>query len=325
MADTALLTVAIPTFNRSAHVVPEVAALRAASLPAGIEVLVVDDASDDGTFDALAADVSGSGFRILRNETNLGYARNVLRLFEACETPYLLISSDDDHVETATLGPLLALLASETPSFVSSQLLDGGELRRGRGVVGPIEPRDVFAASSHAPGLVYKVADAASALAELTELLEQGDDAAWVYPQVVVASSLLGHGRGMWFDHACVTSGARLPSGIRDSTDERWDSLPSRWRQAQGFLSLYRRRLDTEPDPAVRSRFAAMLAEEEARLFGFLRFGLAAERPELLEVFDDGARRFTERRRPTFWARRFLRAPRATIVELRRRLDEARR
>jgi glycosyltransferase involved in cell wall biosynthesis len=89
-------------------------------VPEQAEVLVIDDASGDGTHAELARLCAGTAVRLLRNESNLGYAGNVLRLFEECRTPYLLVASDDDAVVTASLAPLARLLEERSPAFVST-------------------------------------------------------------------------------------------------------------------------------------------------------------------------------------------------------------
>jgi glycosyltransferase involved in cell wall biosynthesis len=314
------LTCGIPTYNRAESVLAQVRALRAATLPDWLEVVIIDDASQDGSFDALSEACAGSAIRVLRNGHNLGYAGNLLRLFEEARAPYLLVSSDDDRLMLEQLGPLVELLDERAPALVSPQFLIGGELVRGRARTGEIEPADCFAASAHAPGLVYRLSAAREGLDELRTLLAAASDAALIYPQVVLAGRMLLTGSGLWWDRPVVAVGEQLPSGLSDASGQRYATLGSRWRQAQGFVDLYTQRLAECSDPVARQRAAAMLSHEQSRLFAFLRFGLAAERADLLPAFDAGARRFAGRRKLSFWAGRLLRSPRSTVAALARGL-----
>jgi glycosyltransferase involved in cell wall biosynthesis len=319
MTDEARLSIGIPTFNRARSVLAQVNALREAELPPWLEIVIIDDASDDGTFELLAEACEGSSMRVVANASNLGYAGNLLRLFDECRAPYLLVSADDDRIMVDSLSALVELLEQRAPDLVSTQYLVDGTLARGRMVTGAIDPTDCFAASAHGPGLIYRRDAARAGIEELRSLLAASSDVALIYPQVVLASRLLQDGTGVWWDRPCVRPGDQLASGLRDAAGERYAGLGARWRQAQGFHDLFSARVADCTDPTSRRRAAAMLAHEEGRLFSFLRFGLAAERPDLLEAFDAGARRFANRRRASYWLGRALRAPRATSTEVMQR------
>jgi glycosyltransferase involved in cell wall biosynthesis len=314
------LTVGIPTYNRVRSVLVQARALAAAPLPEWLEVLIIDDASSDDTYGALVEVCEGSGIRVLRNQTNLGYGGNLLRLFEEATAPYLLVSADDDVLLLDQLAPLLELLERRSPALVSPQFLIGGELVRGQQLEGEIEPADCFAASAHAPGLVYRLSAARAGTDELRTLLTSSSDVARIYPQVVIASSLLLEGTGLWWDHPVVAVGEQLASGLTDTSGQRYGTLGSRWRQAEGFVDLYTARVAASTDADRQQRAAAMLSHERDRLFAFVRFGIESERPDLLDAFDAGARRFYGRRRVGFWATRLLRSPVATMRELTQRL-----
>ena len=77
----AKVTVILVTYN-SAHVVGD--ALR--SLPAGLPVILVDNASIDHTCEVAAAVLPHT--RIIRNQTNLGFARANNIALEHTDTPY---------------------------------------------------------------------------------------------------------------------------------------------------------------------------------------------------------------------------------------------
>lgn len=65
----------------------------------GYEVVVVDDASTDGTrtvLDGIASKPQGARLRVLRNEVNLGAARSRNRLIEAVDADYYFVMDADD-------------------------------------------------------------------------------------------------------------------------------------------------------------------------------------------------------------------------------------
>jgi glycosyltransferase involved in cell wall biosynthesis len=287
-----MLTVGIPTFERREIVCRRIADLIAAGVPEQVEVLVIDDASADDTHAELARVCADSGVRLLRNESNLGYAGNVLRLFEECRTPYLLVASNDDAVLGECLAPLTRLLEERSPAFVSTEFRFGEQLYRGGRGAGPVEPGELLAASSHAPGLAYGVEECREAVAAVGARLAGGSAAAHVYPQVMIlAHLLLGGRRCLWWDRCAVEGeqGPGEPTGIKDGTGAPYYELAPRWQQVKDLLDFI---AEERPSAAVPEAAAQMTAKVEEGLFWRLRSGIEHERPELLAAFDRSAAHF---------------------------------
>lgn len=113
------LTIGIPTFNRRDAVLERIQELFAKPLPSNVSVLVIDNHSTDGTFDALLeAQREFPELRVTQNSENLGYAGNLFRLFEEAETDYLLIDSDEDEVLIDKIVDFLEFLDNKKPSFL---------------------------------------------------------------------------------------------------------------------------------------------------------------------------------------------------------------
>ena len=82
--------IVIVTFNSQEHIGP----CLDSALRSGAEVVVVDNASSDGT----AAEVVRRGARLLANRANRGFAAAVNQGFEALPTPYVLLLNPDAEV-----------------------------------------------------------------------------------------------------------------------------------------------------------------------------------------------------------------------------------
>src|ERR1700712_221829 len=87
------LTIAIATYNGERYVRQAVASALATS-PA--RVIVFDDCSTDGT--AAVLESFGSSIEFVRQERNVGIARQYQGLLDACETPLALLLNQDDLV-----------------------------------------------------------------------------------------------------------------------------------------------------------------------------------------------------------------------------------
>ncbi|MBR2838603.1 MAG: glycosyltransferase [Kiritimatiellae bacterium] len=104
-----VLSVCVPTYNRGAWLASRVREWLAAA-PGGLEIVVSDNASSDGTADALAA-ISDPRFLLVRNESNAGAFENQLRAIEAAHGRYVMQLMDKDELVPAGAAEAVAVLA----------------------------------------------------------------------------------------------------------------------------------------------------------------------------------------------------------------------
>lgn len=134
-AERPLLTIAIPTFNRSRFLSLLLSVLepQLKSEP-DVEVLISDNASTDDTpHVAESFAKQGFAFRYLRNSTNVGPDWNFLQCYERAAGKYLWIMGDDDVIEPFGLRTVLSSLrAGEEYDLV---------FLRSRGFTGTYQPQ----------------------------------------------------------------------------------------------------------------------------------------------------------------------------------------
>jgi hypothetical protein len=311
------LTIGVPTYQRRETVVTTVSALLNNTLPADIEILVVDDGSTDGTADALDQLSAGPLLRVVRNDVNRGFVGAFARLFEECSSKYLFVTSDEDEVSVEHLGELLAVCTSSNPLIVSPQAIIDGRVFRGRATRRPIRPAEWRSASNYISGVTFHVAASRPLLDPITQKAPD-NGAAEVYPQVLLAADLLVQGEGLWLDLPLTVKREQLKSYISDKKHGTYDYLPGRWSQYQQFevhlSALAERTSDTGAEKARE-----MLASQASALYGTLREAIRQERPDLIPVFDAGARRAS---RPALLQQSLeaIRDPRRAIAAIRERI-----
>lgn len=101
-------TVAIPVFNQRAFIERAVRSALAQEVE-GLEVVVVDNRSEDGTWEALQP-FAQRGVRLHRNATNLGLFGNFNRCLELAGSPYLRLLCGDDALAAGCLRDELAIM-----------------------------------------------------------------------------------------------------------------------------------------------------------------------------------------------------------------------
>ena len=120
-SDRPILTIGIPTWNRKLElqeclelVLPQALAEE------GIEVMVCDNATDDGT-QAIVEDLVRRYpvLRYERNQTNIGADRNFVEVLRRASGRYVWILSDDDFITDGAVNQLLQIIKSNNPSYIS--------------------------------------------------------------------------------------------------------------------------------------------------------------------------------------------------------------
>jgi glycosyltransferase involved in cell wall biosynthesis len=94
-------TIAIPVFNRRDLVKKALESALAESID-GLEILVSDNRSDDGTWEALQC-FEDPRLRLVRNDTNLGLFGNFNRCLELARGDYLRFLCSDDRLVAGSL------------------------------------------------------------------------------------------------------------------------------------------------------------------------------------------------------------------------------
>jgi glycosyltransferase involved in cell wall biosynthesis len=116
-----ILTIAIPTYNRSRNLDQLLRALSVelASLEKDVEILVSDNASSDQTAEVTERfSTDHPKARIVRNSANIGAEANVVQCFEMSRGRYVWLMGDDDMPKSGTLRKIVALLEDQEPDLV---------------------------------------------------------------------------------------------------------------------------------------------------------------------------------------------------------------
>jgi GT2 family glycosyltransferase len=118
--------IVIVTYNSQA----EIGDCLSAATASGADVVIVDNASQDGTLAEIARSgvagrggVSGHGARVIANPTNRGFAAAVNQGFAALTTPYVLLLNPDAVLQTG-LEPLRAACKLPGAAGAGGLLLD---------------------------------------------------------------------------------------------------------------------------------------------------------------------------------------------------------
>src|SRR5258705_7168898 len=129
-----LLTIAVPTYNRSSFLDELLSCLFEQCMSdAQVELLVSDNASTDETSAIVTGYIDrGLQIRYLRNNSNIGADANFMQCFDKALGKYVWLIGDDDLVVPGAVGKIVSYLRAGEYSliYVNSYCFDGAPVPR---------------------------------------------------------------------------------------------------------------------------------------------------------------------------------------------------
>lgn len=119
-----LVSIALCTYNGERFLVQQLDSILAQDYE-HLEIIAVDDASSDGTWDILQ-DYSAREprMRVIRNESNLGHLRNFERALAHCSGDYIAPADQDDIWLPGKISRLLSIAPRHAAVYCDSLLID---------------------------------------------------------------------------------------------------------------------------------------------------------------------------------------------------------
>ena len=282
-----LITLCIPTFNRQDSVCSLINNLIHNQLNDYADILVIDDGSSDESFDKMQQFTSEKNIRILKNKTNLGFARNILRLSLESKTEYIAFCTDDEEVVSSGFKDLFKLLDEHSPDFLSTCFICPSNTREHKRI-SEIELVDAWKSSAHFPGLVFKKTAIDRVQEDLHFYLDSKNLSAIFFPQVFLVTMIKL--AGMKLMRAPVEISQQNPkyrpsSGQIDGQNRHYASLSTVIERHNGFSIFYNDFLLDQSYSASHAALRQLIKNHKNALYKMVESGIRFDDPELLAIF----------------------------------------
>lgn len=206
------LVLAIPSFNRPDSALRASQQLLSSPLPNEVTFLLADNGSNISSYSKVSNFILSKPSAVfLRFEENLGFGLNLLRLIEHVESDYVLLMSDEDHLNTTQLGELLDFLRERNPSLCILRDFDST-----RAISKRLRVKHLKGSSNYMSGIVINMNLVRSHIPIVKEMTVT-EEYASLYPQVILATILFAEGDSFLFARPEILSRERLETTIRSS------------------------------------------------------------------------------------------------------------
>ena len=280
------LTIGIPTFNRKEAAISCLKNLNNNFSFKEIDVLLIDNCSEDGTFEFLKKKYEDTPYRIIRNNKNLGFAGNTIQLIKECETDYLLWNPDEDKIIKENINELILFLNKYDPKLVCPQYYLEEKLYRGETSSREIMPEDIWNAVPHLPGIIFHVPSCKTFVNQFDQIKEDYPNAYNYYPQIFLLSKLMLKGKCFYWNKPISKQDLFIDdTHSLDESGVGYFGLSMRWKIHKEFVDFFEDLLIKESNHELVNQIYFV---QKNRLFQLIRQSIENERPDMLIDFDRG-------------------------------------
>ena len=119
-----LVSIAMCTYNGERFLREQIDSLVAQDYP-NLEIIIADDKSTDSTFQILEEyQQRHSNFRVLQNETNLGFVKNFEKVISLCSGEYISLCDQDDIWFPHKVSSLISEIGSASLIYSKLSMID---------------------------------------------------------------------------------------------------------------------------------------------------------------------------------------------------------
>jgi hypothetical protein len=279
-----ILTIGIPTFNRSAVLIKNIDYILSLDILDKIELLVIDNNSHDDTFNILCSKYQNK-FTFIKNESNIGFSKNTIKLFNCCKTKYLMWLSDEDFIYKENIYKLLDLLEQNDYYFLCPQFYLDKKLYRGKNKSAELSYGDLRSASSHLSGLVFNVIHIQDVLSEFDNISQKYSRLSQYYPQIFLLIKLVSLDISKCIFINFPVSYTKNP--VPDTHEN--DALGSKYSHNPQRLIMHQEMIDYYNSIITKNNFKVinkLLKIHRKHILTTIRWALEDENPELSKDFN---------------------------------------
>lgn len=279
-----LLTIAIPTYNRFNTIIKCLENIDKNQIFEKVDILISDNNSEDNTFDKLKKKYNNK-FYIYKNNSNIGFANNTIKLFELCTTKYLLWISDEEDLNFKNLDRLIDTLEKNDLIFLCTQYFKNNNLFRGKSKISIIKENEIWESASHLPGIIFNKYLCNDLIKNISELSKSYVILFKYYPQIFFLIHLMAidNKKCMYLNFdICYEKNFVEETHDLDLLGNHYSGVSVRW-QLHKELVAYLKFLIKNNDNVVLKK---ILTHQKKRILKTLRLAIEQENNELKKDFD---------------------------------------
>lgn len=292
-----LLSVGIPTYSRKKIVCKNVGHILSDDFlsECDINLIVSDNNSPDDTLNSLQKVLKNSKSRqqnlsrvkVNCNDENLGVFGNIFKLFELCESKYLLITADEEFLIKDSIPKLMHFLEMKNPTFLCPQMFNNGKLYRGSRETKLIPVSDWERAGFFASGLIFDVEKTRKIIDKFYHLLTANN--LYYVQNLLICELMVDSPNTQWYvDFPVCEKKFSAPTEISTNDTFQYWTVPGRWLGFLATENYFKARILGCRDIYYEALYHSFISDNRNQLYSFFIHAIAKTHPEVVKEFRSG-------------------------------------
>jgi len=280
-----LLTIGIPTYNRSDTINKCIETLTKLNLHEIVNILVIDNNSEDNTYQLLKNKFSGK-LLLYKNNTNIGFAKSTIEIFKKCNSKYLLWMSDEDSIKYDTFIEFLNFLKNKDYYFICSQFYINQRLIRGSLSSTRIKENSLWDAAAHMPGLVFETQETINFFNKNVSNEYDYPNVFKYYPQLLIVIFLITKDikKCVYYNNEiCFPKFFLKQTHLLGIYGDDYAGVSLRWQIHKESINYMNYLLKLSPNSPIINK---IITSQKKRTFMLLRYAVLHESEDLIHYFD---------------------------------------
>ena len=288
------LTIAYTTYNRKNFILNQLRSLMTANIPNNIEIIVLDNFSNDGTFKAISNLVKKSRIKIYCNNKNIGFAGNFVEVFKRAKGKYIMWASDKDGINLDDTERLFEWIKQNKIDVAilnyfkkNIKKYENSFIRKN---ITRLINYDDLLICSHLPGTIWNRKKALLNLNDWHVIKKRYPETAKYYPNLLLLIKLIPHANSYFFKGYISYQKEKKEKGMSFAiadAGKHYSHLASRWLQHKELISLIETRIKKTQNLKHKNYLYKMQKSLNENLYELFSRAILEEKPSLYHHFSN--------------------------------------
>ena len=282
------LTIGYATFNRRDCIESRLRNLLSKSIPDYIEIIIIDNNSDDGTYEKIFQLSKNSRIKVYQNESNIGFGGNFLEVLKKARGDYVMWASDEDEISFKNADKFLDWLSHKKLNSIFlnhyKKESSGKLIALRKNNTRRVKYFEVWECC-HLPAIVWNRQSVIKLLNNNIVDKKKYPELAKYYPNLLLLISLLPSKKNYFYNGFITFQVDFKKSQHTSKRGQQYYHLNPRWLQHNELVDFIHSKIYEEKNTERRKFLKMMVASLNKDLYDFISEAIRQESPYLYSYF----------------------------------------
>ena len=282
------LTIGYATHNRKQFIINRLKTLDSLNIPPEVEIIVIDNASTDGTFEAIKEITKKTKIKIYCNKKNLGFSGNFIEILKKAKGDYVLWTSDEDEINLIGLEKFFKWIEGKELDAIflnHYQKINQKKFIATRKNRSRLLCKDDLWGGCHLPGVIWNKKVALQGIRDWDKLKIRFPQLSRYYPNLLILLRILPNNKSYFYNEYVTFQVEYAKSQHISRSGFQYHHLNPRWLQHIELMDFIHLCIKFEKN-LIRVKYLQKIKKSlNENLYSFLTEAMRQENPYLYSHF----------------------------------------